>query len=100
MSTHEWDNRVANDATGRAGALINTLEAEINRLRDRVVALELQVLAQDSVIDAVTAERDQAVDRCLAKYGRGKVTLHGFAGEWLPGPGGVVLDEDDIIGFA
>ena len=92
----EWDARVAEDAQGRAGALIHTLEAEINRLRDKVVALELQVLAQDALIDDLTEERDQAVDRCVARYGRGKVTLHGFSGEWLPGPGATDLDDDGV----
>src|SRR4051812_613105 len=99
MSTHEWDMREALGAEGRAVDLFQTLEREVNRLRDKVNRLELELLVCNDLLDSVAAERDQAVDRCLAMYGRGKVTLHGMSGEWLPGAGATELD-DDIAGLA
>ena len=95
MSTHEWDLSHARSAA----AFIAGLEAELVAAHHRIERLEAQVLIRDDIIDAVTEERDQAVDRCLAKYGRGKVTLHGFSGEWLPGRGETTFD-DDLQGLA
>lgn len=102
MSTHEWDQRVADSTRTRGERYINALEAQLLEARERIEVLEREAFVADMLIADIERERDAAINRCVARVltegtpgpGHG-VTLHGYASElheWLPGPTGEDYD--------
>ena len=85
MSTHEWDLGHARSAA----AFIAGLEAELVAAHHKIERLEHAAFVHEALIDALTDERDAAINRCIARVvaegvpgpGHG-VTLHGMSSEW------------------